>query len=75
MIRTLCLFGTRPEVIKMAPLIKELALSCAFENKVCVTGQHKQMLQPLLDLFTIKPDFDFDAGSNRAKRSDGCWEP
>jgi len=60
MIHTLCVFGTRPEAIKMAPVVKQLEEHTAFSNKVCVTGQHRQMLEPFLDLFNIKPDFDLN---------------
>jgi UDP-N-acetylglucosamine 2-epimerase (non-hydrolysing) len=60
MIHSLCVFGTRPEAIKMAPVVKQLAEHAAFVNKVCVTGQHRQMLEPFLDLFKIKPDFDLN---------------
>lgn len=56
--KVLTVFGTRPEAIKMAPLVKQLAADPAFEAKVCVTGQHRQMLDQVLDLFAIKPDFD-----------------
>lgn len=52
-------FGTRPEAIKMAPLVKALqAKTNDFETIVCVTGQHKEMLDQVLDLFDIKPDYD-----------------
>ncbi len=57
-INTLCIFGTRPEAIKMAPVIRQLEANPRFHNKVCVTGQHQQMLQAVLDLFSITPDFD-----------------
>lgn len=57
-IKTLSIFGTRPEAIKMAPVIRELAHDKAFESRVCVTGQHLQMLQPVLDIFRITPDFN-----------------
>ena len=60
MIQSLCVFGTRPEVIKMAPLAKQLAAHQAFDSKVCVTGQHRQMLKPFLNVFAIKPDFALD---------------
>ena len=57
----LSVFGTRPEVIKMAPVIKELEKHPdQFVSRVCVTGQHRQMIDPLLKLFGIKPDFDLD---------------
>ncbi|MDF1683487.1 MAG: UDP-N-acetylglucosamine 2-epimerase (non-hydrolyzing) [Legionellaceae bacterium] len=58
--RSLCVFGTRPEAIKMAPVVKHLAEHAAFESNVCVTGQHRQMLEPFLNLFKIKPDFDLN---------------
>ncbi len=57
-IKTLCVFGTRPEAIKMAPLALSLAADQRFDSKVCVTGQHRQMLDQVLDLFQLKPDFD-----------------
>ncbi|KJS70006.1 MAG: UDP-N-acetylglucosamine 2-epimerase [Pseudomonas sp. BICA1-14] len=57
-IKTLCVFGTRPEAIKMAPLALSLASDERFDSKVCVTGQHRQMLDQVLDLFELKPDFD-----------------
>ena len=60
MIQSLCVFGTRPEVIKMAPVVKKLAAHPAFESKVCITGQHRQMLKPFLDVFAIEPDFNLD---------------
>ncbi len=54
-------FGTRPEAIKMAPLVKALqALPDEFRTIVCVTGQHRQMLDQVLRLFEIKPDYDLD---------------
>ncbi|PRA66505.1 UDP-N-acetylglucosamine 2-epimerase (non-hydrolyzing) [Pseudomonas sp. MYb187] len=56
--KTLCVFGTRPEAIKMAPLVLALASDKRFEAKVCVTGQHREMLDQVLDLFSIEPDFD-----------------
>lgn len=60
LLKTLCIFGTRPEAIKMAPIIKQLEIHNNFHNKVCVTGQHLQMLNSVLDLFEIKPDFNLD---------------
>lgn len=54
-------FGTRPEAIKMAPLVKELEKhSDAFRTLVCVTGQHRQMLDQVLEIFSIRPDFDLN---------------
>ncbi len=58
--RILIVFGTRPEAIKMAPLIKTLHKHGTFEVKVCVTAQHRQMLDQVLQLFNITPDFDLD---------------
>ena len=49
-------FGTRPEAIKMAPLVKELQRHGEFETKVCVTGQHREMLDQVLRIFDIEPD-------------------
>ena len=54
----LIVFGTRPEAIKMAPLVE--VLSSDFEVRVCVTAQHRKMLDQVLELFRIKPDFDLD---------------
>jgi len=59
-IKVLTVFGTRPEAIKMAPIANALAASTAFDAKVCVTGQHKQMLNNILSLFSIEPDFDLN---------------
>lgn len=59
-IKILSVFGTRPEAIKMAPLIKELQKSEEIESKVCVTAQHREMLDQVLDLFNIVPDFDLN---------------
>lgn len=56
--KTLCIFGTRPEAIKMAPLVLALAADKRFEAKVCVTGQHREMLDQVLGLFSITPDYD-----------------
>jgi len=59
-IKVLTVFGTRPEAIKMAPLVKALAAHPAIDSKVCVTAQHRQMLDQVLALFEITPDFDLD---------------
>lgn len=53
-------FGTRPEAIKLAPVIIELKKNNKFDTKVCVTAQHRQMLDQVLKLFTIKPDYDLN---------------
>lgn len=58
--KILLVFGTRPEAIKMVPLVQEMQKSQKFEVKVCVTAQHRQMLDQVLDLFGIHPDFDLD---------------
>lgn len=59
-IKVLTVFGTRPEAIKMAPVVKTLAADSAFEAKVCVTAQHRQMLDQVLEIFDIRPDFDLN---------------
>lgn len=58
--RVLTVFGTRPEAIKMAPLVRQLTLHPNVDSKVCVTAQHRNMLDQVLHLFDIKPDFDLD---------------
>ncbi|MBF0527837.1 MAG: UDP-N-acetylglucosamine 2-epimerase (non-hydrolyzing) [Deltaproteobacteria bacterium] len=60
MMKVLTVFGTRPEAIKMAPLVKQLARGSELISRVCVTAQHRQMLDQVLDLFEIKPDYDLD---------------
>ena len=59
-LRILFVFGTRPEAIKMAPLIKAFKAEPTFETKVCVTGQHREMLDQVLEFFEITPDFDLN---------------
>ena len=56
----LFIFGTRPEAIKLAPLIKEFRRREEFNTFVCVTAQHRQMLDQVLSFFEIVPDFDLD---------------
>lgn len=59
--KNLIVFGTRPEAIKMAPLVREFKKKHdIFETKVCVTAQHREMLDQVLDFFEIKPDYDLD---------------
>lgn len=58
--RVLTVFGTRPEAIKMAPLVKRLAVAEGFDARVCVTAQHREMLDQVLRLFEITPDYDLD---------------
>lgn len=58
--KIITIFGTRPEAIKMAPLVKELERREGIESKVCVTAQHREMLDQVLELFDITPDFDLN---------------
>ncbi|WP_339800924.1 UDP-N-acetylglucosamine 2-epimerase (non-hydrolyzing), partial [uncultured Marinobacter sp.] len=58
--RVLTIFGTRPEAIKMAPLAIRLGADSRFDSKVCVTAQHREMLDQVLDLFQLVPDYDLD---------------
>lgn len=58
--KILVVFGTRPEAIKMAPVVKALKLSPVFEVKVCVTAQHREMLDQVLTIFNITPEYDLD---------------
>jgi UDP-N-acetylglucosamine 2-epimerase (non-hydrolysing) len=60
MTRVLSIFGTRPEAIKMAPVVLALEENDAFESRICVTAQHRQMLDQVLDLFGIRPDHDLN---------------
>lgn len=58
--KVLVVCGTRPEGIKLAPVVQALAKSPAFDTKLCVTGQHREMLAPILSFFGLKPDFDLE---------------
>ncbi|NAW51356.1 UDP-N-acetylglucosamine 2-epimerase (non-hydrolyzing) [Elizabethkingia argentiflava] len=58
--KNLVIFGTRPEAIKMAPLVKEFQKHKDFETKVCVTAQHREMLDQVLNFFGISPDYDLN---------------
>jgi len=58
--KNLIIFGTRPEAIKMAPLVKTFLKNPAFETKVCVTAQHREMLDQVLDFFEVTPDYDLN---------------
>ncbi len=60
MIKVMCVFGTRPEAIKMAPLVKELEKREETECIVCVTAQHREMLDQVLETFKIHPDYDLN---------------
>jgi UDP-N-acetylglucosamine 2-epimerase (non-hydrolysing) len=59
-LKILTVFGTRPEAIKMAPVVRALKRAAGVESMVCVTAQHREMLDQVLDLFAIRPDFDLD---------------
>ena len=59
-LRILSVFGTRPEAIKMCPLVKELASRDGIESLCCVTAQHRQMLDSVLEVFGVEPDWDLD---------------
>ena len=63
--KILVVFGTRPEAIKMAPVIKELKKSKKFKIFICVTAQHREMLDQVLEIFDIKPDFDLNLMSKK----------
>ncbi len=58
--KVLSVFGTRPEAIKMAPVVKLLDQQPDIDNRVCVTAQHREMLDQVLQLFDIKPDVDLN---------------
>ena len=64
-LKVMTIFGTRPEAIKMAPLVKELERRSEIESYCCVTAQHRQMLDSVLDIFKIKPQFDLDIMEQR----------
>ncbi len=68
--KILIIFGTRPEAIKMAPLIKKISESDCFSVKICVTAQHRGMLDSVLQLFKIEPDYDLDLMSKRQTLTD-----
>ena len=58
--KVLTVFGTRPEAIKMAPLIKMLGEDSRYKTRLCITAQHREMLDQVLDIFSIQPDYDLD---------------
>lgn len=58
--KVMLVFGTRPEAIKMCPVVKELKTRKELQTIVCVTGQHREMLHQVLDVFQVKPDYDLD---------------
>ncbi len=59
-LRVLSIFGTRPEAVKMAPVVQALAACPTLESRVCVTAQHREMLDQVLEVFAIKPDIDLN---------------
>lgn len=59
-LKVMSVFGTRPEAIKMAPLVQSLARRENVESLLCVTAQHRQMLDSVLEIFHLKPDYDLD---------------
>ncbi|WP_321003965.1 non-hydrolyzing UDP-N-acetylglucosamine 2-epimerase [Eisenbergiella porci] len=63
--KVMLVFGTRPEAIKMCPLVNELKTRSKIQTLVCVTGQHRQMLDPVLDAFHVVPDFDLSIMKDR----------
>jgi UDP-N-acetylglucosamine 2-epimerase len=58
--KIMTVFGTRPEAIKMAPLVKKLNEDPEIESVLCVTAQHRQMLDQVMDLFELTPDYDLN---------------
>ena len=68
--KILCVFGTRPDAIKMAPVVLELLRrSDEFDVKIAVTGQHREMLDQVLSVFGITPDFDLNIMTHGATLS------
>jgi UDP-N-acetylglucosamine 2-epimerase (non-hydrolysing) len=63
-IKVMSIFGTRPEAIKMCPLVKELERHPEIDSMVCVTAQHRQMLDQVLKIFDIRPDYDMNIMSS-----------
>ena len=63
--RVLLVFGTRPEAVKMAPLVLAMRAAADFEPVVAVTGQHREMLDSVLELFDIRPSYDLDVMQTR----------
>ena len=70
MIKVLSIFGTRPEAIKMAPLVNALKRDSRFYSYVCVTAQHRDMLDQVLNIFDIQPDFDLNIMKDRQSLTD-----
>lgn len=68
--KILSIFGTRPEAIKMAPVIHALERDERFESRVCVTGQHRQMLNSVMNIFSLSSDYDLELMKNNQSLSD-----
>jgi len=68
--KVLSVIGTRPEAIKMAPVALALAADSRFDSKICVTAQHRQMLDQVIELFELRPDFDLDIMKPRQDLTD-----
>ena len=64
-IKVMSVFGTRPEAIKMAPLVRALQASESIESIVCLTGQHREMLDSVMDIFHLKSDYDLNIMEKR----------
>jgi UDP-N-acetylglucosamine 2-epimerase (non-hydrolysing) len=69
-LKVVSIFGTRPEAVKMAPVIQRLAMTPGIETRVIVTAQHRQMLDQVLNLFNIHPDYDLDLMSPNQSLAD-----
>ena len=63
--KIMLIFGTRPEAIKMCPLVNELKSRNFFDIKVCVTGQHQEMLMQVLEIFHVIPDYNLSVMKDR----------
>ena len=71
--KVMLVFGTRPEAIKMCPLVKELKSRKNMQTIVCVTGQHRQMLDQVLETFEVVPDYDLAIMKNSQTLFDGLF--
>ena len=74
--KILCVLGTRPEAVKMSPIVRQLKAAAGMETRVCVTAQHRQMLDQVLELFQIEPEYDLDLmrdGQTMAQISAGIF--
>src|SRR3990172_10574127 len=72
--KVISVFGTRPEAVKMAPVVAELKRCKGVESKVLVTAQHRDMLDQVLDVFDIKPDYDLDVMQDNQTPTDVAAE-